>query len=410
MSFKKNTFNYVFGVLIEKLIPFLMIPFFTHLLGNDEYANLIMFLTYNAIFTILIGFSSDAYYVREMLDPDKPSDFLSVPLIFNFMMFILLLLFSIGIENKIMLLATFLSFFQTIFNYCLSYYIALKESRKYVIISIFFSLTGTTISVLLIYLFPVYEARVVALLFSMIVAMILFILKEPGFLSDLKNNFIKVDKFTKVTWYAFLSFCFPLAIHQFAFFMKTGFDRILMNASDTVVFLSSYGLAFQIVMPISVLFAAFNKAFLPYMYEKLNHGNFHHARKIVYFSWIFIGVIAISFFIVWHIPSWFYKYVFGEEFESISLFVPYFFAASLMILPYLLSNFILFYQRKTKWVAFANIFSAIIHVLLFILLNSIEHIKYLGLSYLLSQFILFVIVNYLSRKELNLLMKQNNDK
>lgn len=403
MSFKKNTLNYVFGVLIEKLIPFLMLPFFTHFLGSDEYAKLIMFLTYNAIFTILIGFSSDAYYVREILDSNKSSNILSVPLIFNFMMFTLLFLFSIIMENEIMLLAACLSLLQTIFNYCLSYYLALKKSKKYVILSIYFSLIATVLSMILIYIFRVYEARVIALLFAMIVSIALFAWKEPIFLIELKNNFTEMDKITKVAWYAFLSFCFPLAIHQLAFFMKSGFDRILMDTSETASFLSAYGLAFQLVLPLPVLFGAFNKAFLPHIYEKLNQNNINYARKIINFSWLLIFVSIVSFFITMSIPAWVYAYLFGKGFETVSMFLPYFLAGSLMALPYLLSNFILFYQRKTKWIAFANIVSAIIHITLFIFLNSKEYIHYLGLSYLISQYSLFVFVNMLSHKELNTL-------
>lgn len=403
MSFKKNTLNYVFGVIIEKLIPFLMLPFFTHFLGSDEYANLIMFLTYNAIFTILIGFSSDSYYVREMHDPDKSKNILSEPLVFNFIMFILLVLFSIILGNKIMFLAAILSLFQTIFNYCLSYYLALQESKKYVLLSIYFSSIATIISVILIYMYPVYESRVLALLFSIMTSVILFTWKEPTFLSEIKNDFIGTDKFTKIAWHSFLAFCLPLAIHQLAFFMKSGFDRILMDASETSVFLSTYGLAFQLVLPLSVLFAAFNKAFLPHVYEKLNQKNIHYARKIINFSWLLIFVSAISFFVIMSIPAWVYVYIFGQGFETVSLFLPYFLAGSFLTLPYLLSNFVLFYQRKTKWIALANIVSAIIHIALFILLNSIESIQYLGFSYLISQFILFVFVNILSRRELSTL-------
>lgn len=401
MSFKNNTLNYIFGVVIEKFIPFLMLPFFTNFLGSDEYANLIMFLTYNAIFTIIIGFSSDAYYVREMLDPNKSSNTLSIPLIFNFIMFVLLLLFSIVMGNKIMILATFLSLFQTIFNYCLSYYLALKESKKYVVLSICFSSITTVVSGILIYLFPVYESRVVGLLFSLVASIFLFAWKEPDFWIGIKNNFIRTDKFSKVVWYAFLSFCFPLAIHQLAFFMKSGFDRILMDSSETSVFLSSYGLAFQIVLPLPVLFSAFNKAFLPHAYGILNQNNISYAIKIVNFSWLLIFAAIVSFFITMNIPFWIYTFLFGKGFETISLFLPYFLAGSLINLPYLLSNFVLFYQRKTQWIALANIISAIIHIALFILLNSKENIQYLGFSYLSSQFILFVFVNTLSRKELN---------
>lgn len=403
MGIKKQIGHYTFGVIIEKIIPFVLIPFFTRQLGNEEYAKLILLLSYNGIFSVLIGFSSDAFFLREILDKKSIFFIFNKTIWVNLFLFIVILIISFISSDEILLIASFLSFFQILFNYSLVYYQGKKQSKNYVRLSIIFSLVASLISVILIYFYPSYKSRAFALVFSYFLSFIFFLYKEKEFSFDLFKTLKSKINFQKENYIPFIVYSFPLVIHQIAFFLKNGFDKILMGRSDTIQYLATYGLAFQLILPIAVIFSAFNKAFLPYIFEQLNNKNYELVSKILNFSLFFSIFSILIFFIFNYVPNSLYVYVFGQDYETLGLFLPYFLSGIILTLPYFLANFILFYVRKTILIAFANIFTALIHISLFILLNNKNNIHILGLSYLISQFVLFFIIYIISKKEFKLL-------
>jgi len=165
-----------------------------------------------------------------------------------------------------------------------------------------------------------------------------------------------------------LRFGVPLVPHELAGWLITGLDRLyltaLVGASSTGV----YSAAYQVGLIVSVPAAAFNRAWVPYLFRQLSEGGPEGRRRVVqitylYFAAILTGAALLSLCAYFVLP-----HLLGKAFESSGRIVIWIALGYAFNGMYLMVVNQLFYTRKTIWLTFATIFAGLAHALISYLL------------------------------------------
>ncbi|MDZ7692678.1 MAG: polysaccharide biosynthesis C-terminal domain-containing protein [Balneolaceae bacterium] len=141
-------------------------------------------------------------------------------------------------------------------------------------------------------------------------------------------------------------------------------DRVfitnMVNISETGI----YTVGYQIGMIIGVLAGSFNKAWTPWLFEKLNEGDKAIKKKIVRFTYgyfvVIIGLaLALSF-----VAPWFMKFFVGEAFFSATSYIIWVAIGYAFNGMYMMVTNYIFYQEKTYWLSWMTFIAAATNIML----------------------------------------------
>jgi O-antigen/teichoic acid export membrane protein len=161
-----------------------------------------------------------------------------------------------------------------------------------------------------------------------------------------------------------LSFGIPLIPHALGSLLIITADRIFINSMVGVEATGMYVVGYQVGMIIEVLAASFNAAWSPFFFEKLQQGREESKRKIVVFTYIYGAAIVILALLLSAVAPAFLRFFVGKNFYGSSQYVFWIalgFAAN--GLYYMAANYI-FYAKKSHILAWTTLLSAGLNILL----------------------------------------------
>jgi O-antigen/teichoic acid export membrane protein len=195
-----------------------------------------------------------------------------------------------------------------------------------------------------------------------------------------------------------LAFGLPLIPHALSGWFLTGVDRFLITSilgnSSTGV----YAVGYQFGLVIGVLAASFNKAWVPYLYNRL--GTIDHVGKlrIVKFTYVyFLGILSLALLLA-AVSPWVIKNILGKAFSGSAQFVLWVsLGYAFEGMYYMVVNQI-FFVKKTHWLATVTFSVSVLHIAVSYL--CIRHFGVIGAAYAttMSFGITFVIVWILSAR------------
>jgi O-antigen/teichoic acid export membrane protein len=236
------------------------------------------------------------------------------------------------------------------------------------------------------------EARFIAMLFAGIIA-ITFAIYDGAFL--LKRSYFSRKKILLGVKFLFF-FGAPLFIHQLSFLVKSQFDKIyIYNMFDSLA-LGRYTAAYQIAGVLVVLILAANKAFIPFIFEKIKGGDINCA-KLRRFSLLSILIVPIFPLIFLIFPEYFITYLLGEEFTGISGMLAAFLSAFGFMIPYLILSSFMFYHGKTKLIATCTVVSVILYAG-FAYIASLQSLELIPWALVVSNVVLYFMMYFYSLK------------
>jgi O-antigen/teichoic acid export membrane protein len=151
-------------------------------------------------------------------------------------------------------------------------------------------------------------------------------------------------------------------------------------------------------MIIGILEDSFNRAFVPWLYERLKRDQYGEKIMIVKLTYIyFVGIICLAL-ALGAIAPWFLSFFVGPQFEGSGQFVLWIAVGFAFNGMYKMVVNYIFYMRKTHILAWVTFFTAIGSIML-----NYFAIKYWGAigaayTYALVGFITFLIVWFLSSR------------
>lgn len=391
MKVLKDSFIYLIGELLNKTLPFLLLPYLTRKLGVEGFGELSYYLTILALFSIFIGLSQEGAVTRYFyFYGNKAVDLIvRVGYLYNITFSVLSLFVAWILKSEVIAYIIIIA----MFNSFLSVQLALRQAQKqpipYIVIQLLSSISMVVLTIIMLEFFAGEQVinRLLALLFSsVLVFFITYIFINKKF--KIKRSFSLIHY--KIALIYIFSFGVPLILHQLSFFMKGQVDRIFIYKLYTPAELGVYSAGVQIASVLTILFMALNKAIVPYYYENLKNKilTIQKIKKYTLISFLFIGVPA---FICNFLPNSLFKWFLGKDFGEAQFYTIVFLVGYGLTLPYLILVNYLFFYGKNKLIASITFLTSVIYVILLAILSEFS-IKFIPFSLIFSNLLMVVIL------------------
>jgi len=402
----KNSILYIFAEVLNKAIPFLLLPILTRYLTPTDYGMIASFTAFVSFLSIFIGLSIHGAVNINFFKTSKKdlkiyiANGLILLLITTFLVSFVVLIFEKQLNNKLLLdsewlyVGIILSFSQFITLLNLTLWIAEKNPKAYGIYQISQTFIISSMSILFVVSFHFdWTGQLIAnILGSLSFSLFSFyLLYKRGYLEF---------KYNKKDMKDLLHFGIPMIPHNLSGWITTSGDRLLLvsllGASATGLFT----VGFQIGMIMNVLVSSFHKVWNPYLYEKLSLAEFSLKSKIkivkftyLYFISMFILVLFLNF-----IAKYIFVYMIDAEYAESYKYVIYILITYALNGAYFMVVSYIFYLKKTKQLAYITFSSSLLHLVLsyvFINLYGTIGVVY---SSIVSYTLMFLSVWYYSNK------------
>lgn len=374
----KNSFIYILGDVLNKAVPFFMLPVLTRYLTPEDYGIISIFGVFVSILAVFTGLSIHGTINVNFfkMKKDELKVFIGNCLIILNMSTLIVLLIvyllhpiileRLALKTEWLVVAVFLAFAQFLTTINLLLWMAEQRPKPYSIYQISQTLTVTFLSLLFIVGFGMnWEGQLLAtaigtLLFSVI--SFVFIIKRGYLIFQPNKEHIKDA----------LKFGVPLIPHALAGWVKTGADRVVLMTVMGATTTGIYAVGYQIGIIISVLVTAFNKAWSPYMFNTLSNGpTEENKKKIVLFTYIYFVTVLLFAVCFAYVVELLIPYFLGEKFTESTDFIIYFAVAFAFQGMYLMVGNYILYTKNTHILAYITFSTSVLHVgLLYVFINN----------------------------------------
>lgn len=385
-------------------VPFLLLPVLTRVLDPAAYGVVAMFSLVVAFMSVGVGLNVHGaitvrYFDRSSFEiPKYVSTALVILAVSTSLM--LALVFITGtriaeitsIPKQWLYAAVLVAFLQFLVQIVLALWQASKKPIKYGALRIthaFLDAIGSIVLVLVLALS--WQGRLSGMLVAWLCAAIIavYFLVREGWLAKSINPTYAKDA---------LNYGVPLVPHAVGGLLLGMADRFMVNNILDVSSTGIYVVAVQLGLILGMLADSFNKAFAPWLMEKLSDVDYESQKKIVIFTYIyFFVIIALAAFGALVAP-YVLPYIVGPQFQTTGPLLIFILLGNAFIgMYYMVTNYI-FYSRRTGLLSTLTISIGVITVALSWFLIDAYGIKGAAIGFLVGQASLFfgawVLSNY----------------
>jgi O-antigen/teichoic acid export membrane protein len=286
------------------------------------------------------------------------------------------------------------SFFQIFYSIALQYFRFIENPPMYGFFSICFSVLKNGLSVGFLYLL---DLKLDGLIYSSLLSGLFFFLFS---LVIFQINGLISFKFDFKSALDCLRLGLPLLLHQLGTWLASSSIKLVISTLLGVAITGSFSISLTISLAILFIQDSFNKAFMPYLFEKLKDPDFHKIfeTKIIKLTYL-VNLILLLISIAYGIFSYFVidlifgvKYLIAKD-VIILLSISYAFEGM-----YKMHVNYLFFKNRTDLVFVITLTSGILNILLSYFLIREFGIIGAGMSLLVSNIYSYLICWYLSNR------------
>lgn len=394
----------VYGVtsILNSAIPFFLMPVLTRYLTPEDYGIVSVFTTLASILGVFIGLSihgaiNRVYFEKEINFKEYISNCLLILLISFVSVFLAVLTFSnyiskfSGVPVNWVIFAVIFTLFQFLILLNLVIYQAKMQAKYYAIFQLGQTIMNFVLSIIFVVVFGMnWQGRLIA----NSIAVMFF-----GFISfyTITKNYLDLRLNKKYLIHA-LKFGVPLIPHTLGgLFMTTSSMFIITNIlglTETGI----YVVGLQIGSIISILADAFNRAYAPWLFSKLNLNDESVKIKIVKFTYFyFFCIIFISLILGVSAPL-IVDVLLGKSFQASSEVIIWIALGSAFKGMYYMVAGYIFYVYKTYFLIWITFFNGIINIPLTIFLTKINGVIGASQAYCMILLLMFIMTWMLSSK------------
>lgn len=398
---------------LQKAIPFLLIPLFSRIFTKEEMG---FYTLYQALYNILIpvvtlSLDSALGVVFFKLDKERFAIYLTNILLFSFVLFLFFITLSLIFGNWLtqllnfpfpwLLLIVIAVLPQFLINILLALYRNQQQPFKYGFLACFSSLVTISISLIFVFMGNMsWKGMILGLLFgnSIVALFCLFQLWRNGFIM-LKKSYVDIrDAF---------SFSLPVTFHCVGGWLSNSLNRVLINSLIGAAATGSYGVGATFGMVMTLLQDSFNKAFAPFLFEKLKYLTEINKFKIVQVSMLMYLIIFLAAILLSCLGYYLVDFFFGQAYIETRLFIIPLVASAAISGFYKIHVNYLFFSKKTMELAKITFIGGLINIVLAYIM-----IKYWGLigaaySAFIMQLAVYLMVVYKTLRLYDLHWKYN---
>lgn len=401
---------YLISNICNAAIPFALLPILTRYLTQEEYGQVVMFQTLLGALGAFVGVNvagaaSRRYYDNTAQDHNKElREYITVCLLIliisTFICTAILSLFSelltkwLAVPWEWVLIAVVVSACTVIIQLRLGQWQARKQAIKFGTLQIAQSSLNLILSLfLVVWANRGGEGRVEAQMISSIIfaCVALILLLKENLLFSLRN------------WLSHgrdaLRFGIPLIPHVAGWFLLVSVDRFVINQQLGLASAGIYMVAVQLSMSMNLIFDALNKAYVPWLFERLRRDSFAENRKIVQITYCWYCVVFILVVLLYVLGPYIVDLVAGESYgEAGEVIGVIAIGQGFTGLYFMVSNYI-FYSRGTGYLSVVTISSGILNVILLIVLVPYIGLKGAALAFCIANSIRFFLAWWVAQKK-----------
>lgn len=398
---------YLLSNILNAVIPFILLPILTRYLNPSQYGEVAMFQTLLGALGAFIGATFVGAANRKFYDSDidkkEMADFIGsciqLTVFFSIIVFSILFIFQdkfsewLSLKPSYVLLGVAVSFCMVIVNLRLGQWQIRKKALKYGVLQISQSLFNMLLSLLLVVvLLKGAEGRINAQIIASIVfaAIAMILLKKDSLI----NVFIwRKDYLSEV-----LKFGIPLMPHIAGGFLLTTVDRFVINQEIGLAEAGIYMVAIQLTAAIGIVFDAINKAYVPWLFEKLKADQIKDKRQIVKFTYIWFSLIIVGVMLSFWIGPPIVVLIAGEQYREAGNVIGWLALGQGFQGMYLMVTNYIFYSKKTGLLSVASISSGILNLVLLVVLIRIFGLEGAAIAFATSMGIRFLLTWWIAQK------------
>ena len=411
MSFFKSTSIYLSSNILNAIIPFILLPILTRYLSPAEYGQIAMFQTLLAGIGTFIGLNTIGAANRKFYDGEIDETVLRqfngscvhILIVSSFIAFIGVFLFKnqlsefLAIPTSWILASVVISAFGFITSMRLGQWQIRSQAKWFGFLQVSSSLVNMLLSLLFVIVLTQgaqgrIDAQVITGVFAATVAYI-WLYKDK-----LLQVFIWKPQHIKEA----LAFGVPLIPHQFGFFLITAVDRFVINQKLGLIDAGIYMVAVQLSLAMAIVFDAINKAYVPWLFERLKHDCHEDKRQIVKYTYVYFVVALLIAGMVFLTGPFFITIIAGESYSEAGGIIGFLCLGQAFGGMYLMVTNYIFYAKKTGTLSLVTLFSGSINVFLLFLLIPIFGIDGAGISFAIIKFLQFILTWKISSKYISM--------
>lgn len=403
-SLLKNVAVYSVSNILNALIPFLLLPVLTRVLIPSDYGILAMFYSMLAILGAFTGLSVHGAVNSRFVDRENVNFpqyvgsclvvlFASTCFTFVSMFFLKNLLYNfVGISPFWLLMAVIVSGCNFIIQIRLGLWMMEKKTITYCLFQVVLSTFNVGFSLLFVLLLKMgYEGRLWGHMFAVVV------FAFGGYVSLVKDGLVKyilkLDYIREI-----LSFGVPLIPHVVGMFLISFADRFIIHQQLGLDSVGIYMVAFQIAMGIGLLADAFNKAYVPWLYEQLKIDDPTMKRYIVIKTWCCFGIALCCALVVALSADSIIRIVAGSRYLGASKALAWLALGQAFAGMYFMVANYIFYKRKTAKLSMITLCSGGVGVGLAWVLTPVMGVSGAGLAFAVAMCLRFIFTWKLAHK------------
>lgn len=375
----------IFDVSI-KLMPFFILPYFSHTLSMAEFKSVSLFIVIISFLLTLLPLGVSTKVLLKLTENSKNKLHLPSAIFFPALLMIFLLFFSSKIADVVSLQSEVLSYLVLIaFNLTVGQIIAVRyqaEQKSFIYGGIMFLLQACFYIPLLIFVTSHGSLNNIAMTFSLSLFLQLFLV--TGIVVYEKNNSNSKIVFSLSEVRLYSLFIVGVFIHILVNSIRFVYDRFFMAAMPSDIDFVRYNIAMQVAMILSVLFVSLNR-----FWSSFYLSNKSRINKVHYFIGA-IGVVLVSILV----------YFFGYLY--ITFFFPIKYHLAFELLPFLVFSYMfqglyfllsakLYSDENFKAINIASLISLVLSISLMQFLYEEYGSKGVAVSVLISWFSLFFL-------------------
>ena len=398
----KSSLIYTIVNLLNKAIPFLLLPVLTHYLSPKEYGQITLFTLYIGMLTPFIGLNVHGAIARVYFQKDIDfKDYLSTShtlILLSTLISCTVLLFITLVTNILKDISMFYIFAGVIATFCnymtqlLLTVLQVKDNPvKYGAIQILKTVINFGSSIILIVIFSYgTDGRIIGIILGSFAAVSIayrVLIKEYNLTISINKDYL----------FDMIKFGVPLIPHLLGLYIIGSIDKIFLTTFEGPEAMGVYSVAYQIALILFVFTDSFNIAWNPYLYEKLNSKNFKEINRNILFYTIFLSILA---FILSSVTPIIYNLFINNQYHDGTKYVIILNIAFVLNGIYKVFVSYIYYFKKTYIISNITIITSI-----FNLIAAYFLIKYFGtygapsamiLSYSMQlTFVLFAVRKYM---------------
>ena len=391
---------YLAANLFSALLSLALVLVLTRYLSPAEYGEAAIFLTLVSMCTGIVGLNGVAASARRYYDALPQHEFaefmgtcvqiVGATALIMMAMFLALrepLSALLGIQARWLVWAVVVAGFAMLVQLVHTQWQVRGATRSSAALQIGETLTVTLLSLLLVVVLREGSAgRIVATIVSSTTFALLALLLLH------RMNLLSVAAWRPEHVRYVLKFGVPLVPHIVAFYTLTAADRIVIQSELGLAQVGIYMLAANLAQGALLMFDAINKAYAPWLFERLQSGEPHIKVLIVRYTYAWFGLLLFGGSLAFYIGPWLVKMVGGESYAAAGAVIGFLLLGQVFTGMYLMVTNYVFYAKRTGLLSAVTAASALLNIALLLVLTPKLGIEGAGMAFSIAMATRFLLI------------------